>query len=176
MRISFPFILTVTLLLSLMPVRAFSSSRVQDIVAVDVTERLETIDTLKKSLRELKVQLSVYSTALDEEKSKKSHKKIFVNSKKVADAVTAFTILGGTIASHYFKDDVKVIKIASLIGGLSASTSVLTNLMADLSNDQVQEIQDKIDDLNIIIKASIANLNNEIQLLCQSEPSNQMCR
>lgn len=173
MRIAFSFLLTMTLLFSASS--SHCSSRVREVIDGDVTERLETIHALKKSMKELNLQLSVYDTALEEAKSKHSHKKLFVTSKKVADAVTALTILTGAIASHYFNDEVKVLKIGSFIGGLSASTSVLSNLMADLSSDEAAEIQGKIDDLNTIIRATDTNLNKEIKLLCHSEPSNQMC-
>lgn len=176
MKFSLPVILIVTFLFSSLPGSAFSSSRVNTVVDSDVTERLETIYTLKKSMKDLNVQLSVYSTALEEAKKNNSHKKLYTNTRKVADAITALTILGGAIASYRFKNEVKVVQIASFIGGLSSSTSVLTSLLADLSSDEANTLQVKVDEVKTVLKATNINLNKEIKLLCLSEPSNQMCR
>ena len=159
-----------------MPISASASSRIDEVVNTDTTERLEGIHELKKSLRELNRQLAVYSTALEEAKKQPSHKSFFKNTKKVADATTALTILGGAIASYHFRDEVKVIKIASFVGGLSSSTSVLISLLADLTADEAEALQDKIDETKQILNATNINLNKEIKLLCTSEPSNQMCR
>ena len=176
MKTSVSFLLFFTMLISSMSSLALGASRVNDIVAMDTTERLEGIYILKKSMKELNVQLSVLNTALEIAKKKPSHKKIYLNSKKVADTITALTLLGGAIASYHFKNEVKVVKIATFIGGLAASTSVLASLMADLNTDEAEALQGKINDLSAIVKASNINLNKEINSLCRLEPSNQMCR
>ncbi len=168
-------VLFFTILLSSVPSISLGNSRIDSLVQEDTTERLENIQILKKSLRELRVQLAVLDTALIQAQKKPGHKKIYTNSKKVADAITALTVLGGAIASYHFKNKVKVVKIASFIGGVSSSTSVLSSLMADFSSGEAQELKEKIEDLNSIITASNINLNREIKLLCKSEPSNQMC-
>jgi hypothetical protein len=176
MKTTLSYALLFTLSISVFSGYAIASSRVNDIVEQDVTERLETIQTLKKSMRDMKVQLSVLNTALEEAKKKKSHKKIYGDTKKVADALTALTILGGALSAYAFKDEVRVIKIASLIGGISGSVSVLAGLASDLSTDEAEAVQAKISELNGLIKATELNLGKEVKSLCDSEPSNQMCR
>lgn len=176
MKVSVSLLLLFTLFFSGMPEVSFSASRMDALVQQDTTERLETIYILKKSLKELNVQLTVLDTALVAAKKKRSNKKVYVNTRKVADAITALTILGGAIASYHFKNEVKVVKIASFIGGLSTSTAVLASLMADLATDEAEALKSKIGDLNTIIAASNINLNKEIKLLCRNEPSNQMCK
>lgn len=176
MKASILIIFFFTVILSVLPITSFSASRINSILQEDTTERLESIYILKKSLKELNVQLSVLNTALQEATKKPSHKKLYGNTKKIADATTALTILGGAIASYRFKNKVKVIKIASFIGGISSSTSVLSSLMADLSSDEAEVLQGRIKDLNAIVLATNTNLNKEIKVLCLAEPSNQMCR
>ncbi|MBC7539574.1 MAG: hypothetical protein H7281_12190 [Bacteriovorax sp.] len=175
MKTTVTFLLFITMLVTNVFSEALGASRVSAVVDSDMTERLESIYILKKSMKELNVQLSVLNTALEIAKKTPSHKKIYLNSRKVADTITALTLLGGAIASYHFKNEVKVVKIATFIGGISTSTSVLTSLMADLSTDEAEALQAKIDDLGSIIKASNINLNREIKLLCKVEPSNQMC-
>ncbi len=176
MKASFSILFLVTILISSIAMNAFGSSRVNRVVDADVTERLESIEALKKSLKDLNLQLQVLNTALEEAKLKKNHKNVYLNTRKIADAVTALTVLGGAIATYRFKNDAKVLKIATFIGGLSTSTSVLASLMADLSTDQAEIVQGKIDDLQMIIKATYTNLGRETKLLCSLEASNQMCR
>lgn len=176
MKFTLPFLLILALAMTSLPSSSVASGRVNSVIRLDTTERLESIALLKQSLKKLNVELSVLHTALEEAQKKPSHKKIYVNTRKIADAITALTILGGAIASYHFDNSVKVIKIASFIGGLSSSTSVLSSLMADLSSDEADVLKGKIGDLKTIIKASTINLNNEVKILCKSEPSNQMCR
>ncbi|RPJ77974.1 MAG: hypothetical protein EHM20_05025 [Alphaproteobacteria bacterium] len=175
MKRSISLVLFFTIIFTSIPSTSMGNSRIDYLVQEDTTERLENIHILKMSLKELKVELAVLDTALIYARKKPSHKKIYSNSKKVADAITALTVLGGAIASYHFKNKVKVVKIASFIGGLSSSTSVLTSLMADFSTGEAEELKSKIDDLNSIIRATNINLNREIKMLCKSEPSNQMC-
>ena len=176
MRASVFTILFFAMILSAIPTNSFGVSRINAILEEDTTERLESIYLLKKSLKELHVQLSVLETALLEASKKPSRKKLYENSSKIADAVTALTILGGAIASYRFKNKVKVIKIASFIGGISSSTSVLTSLAADLSSDEAASLIGRIKDLSAIVAATNTNLSKEIKILCKAEPSNQMCR
>lgn len=155
---------------------SMAASRMNSLVQEDTTERLESIAMLKKSLKTLNLELSVLNTALEQARKKRSYKKAYTNTRKISDAITALTILGGAIASYHFKNQAKVVKIASFIGGLSSSTSVLTSLLADLSSDEANLLMGKIDDLKTIMAATIVNLNKEVKLLCGAEPSNQMCR
>ena len=64
MKTTLSYALLFTLSISVFSGYAVASSRVNDIVEQDVTERLETIQTLKKSSRDMNVQLSVLNTAL----------------------------------------------------------------------------------------------------------------
>lgn len=169
-------VLFFTIIFTSIPSTSMANSRIDYLVNEDTTERLENIYILKTSLKELKVELTVLDTAFIYARKKRNTKKIYSNTKKVADAITALTVLGGAIASYHFKNKVKVVKIASLIGGISSSTSVLSSLMADFSTGEAQELKEKIDDLNSIIRATNINLNREIKMLCKTEPSNQMCR
>jgi galactitol-specific phosphotransferase system IIB component len=164
-----------SLLLPEFSAKAETPSRVASLYSIDTTERLENIYILKKSLKELNIQVSVLDTALIEAKKKRNHKKIYVTTRKISDAITALTILGSAIATYHFNNEMRIIKIASFIGGLSTSISVLSSLLADLSTDEAEALKNKLDDLATIIKATNVNLNHEIGILCHSEPSNQMC-
>ncbi len=155
---------------------AFASSRTDALLRHDITERLENIAELKTEIRSFKVQLKTLDIALAEAKTKRSRKKMWSNTKKISDAVTALTILSGAIAAYHFENKINVLKIASFIGGLSSSVAVITGLLADMSTDEAEIIGNKINDLKPILKATETNLNNEVKLLCGMEPSNQMCK
>ena len=151
-------------------------SRAEAAMAEDTTERLENIAELKSSMRSLKIQIKTLNIALVEAKKHKSKKKLWNNTKKISDAITALTILSGAIASYHFENKAKVLKIASFVGGLSSSVSVITGLLAEMSTDQVEIVTNKIEDIMPILKATEINLNSEVKLLCKQEPSNQMCK
>ncbi len=151
-------------------------SRTESVMSQDTTERLENISELKSSMRSLKLQISTLEIALAEAKKHKSRKRLYNNTKKTADAITAITILSGAMASYYFENKLNVLKIASLVGGVSTSVSVIASLAADLSTDEAEIVSAKIADIKPILKATEVNLAKEIKLLCSHEPSNQMCR
>ena len=178
MKFSFAILLTFTLVMpSFISNNVFAtSSRVSKIVSEDVTERLEDIQALKHSIRDLKLQIQVLNVVLIEAKKHPSNKKLYVNGRKVADAITAITILGGALATYKLHNKASALKIASFIGGLSTAISVLLGLAADLSTDETETVEDKIVEVNKLLAATTVNLNKEIKLLCASEPSNQMCR
>ena len=102
MKFSFAILLTFTLVMpSFISNNVFAtSSRVSKIVSEDVTERLEDIQALKHSIRDLKLQIQVLNVVLIEAKKHPSNKKLYVNGRKVADAITAITILGGALATY----------------------------------------------------------------------------
>lgn len=114
--------------------------------------------------------------ALEEAKKHKSKKKVYNNTKKIADAITALTILSGAIAAYRFENKINVLKVASFVGGLSSSVSVISGLLADMSTDEVEAINTKIGEIKPILKATETNLGLEVKYLCSKEPSNQMCR
>ncbi|MBC7427241.1 MAG: hypothetical protein H7336_01435 [Bacteriovorax sp.] len=173
---SFTSLLLLTVMIFGTSMNAMASARTDKLISQDTTERLENISELKSNIRSLKLQISTLQIALVEAKKHKSKKKIYVNTKKVADALTAITILGGALGSYYFENKINVLKIASLIGGLSTSVSVITGLLADMSSDEAEAVTNKISDITPILKATQVNLVSEINLLCNQEPSNQMCR
>ncbi len=168
-------LILLSLTLSSVPNMAFSASRVDSLIQQDTTERLEDISELKHSIRSLKVQIRTLELALVEAKKKRSGKKNFVKAKKCADAVTAISTLGGALAATFFDDKIKVIKVTSLLFGISSSFSVILDLLAEMTTDEAENVQTKIDDIKPILKATEANLVLEVKLLCKNEPSNQMC-
>lgn len=168
--------LSINLLVTSIGSGVLASSRTDALIREDVTERLENIAELKSEIRAFKVQLKTLDIALEEAKKKRSRKKLWSNTKKISDAVTALTILSGAIAAYHFENKINVLKIASFIGGLSSSVAVITGLLADMSTDEAEIISNKIADLKPIIKATEVNLSNEVKLLCGLEPSNQMCK
>ncbi len=168
--------LMVSFMLSAFGVNALASSRTDSVISQDTTERLENISELKNSIRSLKLQISTLEIALEEAKKHKSRKKLYNNTKKISDAITAITILSGAIGAYYFENKVSVLKVASAIGGLSTSVSVISGLLADMSTDEAEIVTNKIADIKPILKATEANLAKEVKLLCNQEPSNQMCR
>lgn len=168
--------LIATLLVSFVLSSASASSRTESVMVQDTTERLENISELKSSMRSLKLQISTLEIALVEAKKHKSGKRLYNNTKKTADAITAITILSGAMASYYFENKLNVLKVASLVGGISTSVSVIAGLAADLSTDEAEIVANKIADITPILRATEVNLVKEIKLLCNQEPSNQMCR
>lgn len=156
--------------------RALNSSRMDKILLEDTTERLENIASLRSDIRELKLQMRTFEIALEEAKKKPSSRRTWNNAKKISDAVTAFTILGGAIAAYHFENKTNVLKIASFIGGLSSASSVITGLVADMSSDQIEVLTSKISELKPILLATEINLKQEVKYLCMKEPSNQMCK
>ncbi|MBC7715267.1 MAG: hypothetical protein H7177_18115 [Rhizobacter sp.] len=155
---------------------ALASTRTDSVIAQDTTERLENIRELRGSIRSLKLQIKTLEIALVEAKKHKSNKKIYTTTKKISDAITAITILSGAMASYYFENKLNVLKIASFVGGLSTSVGVISGLLADMSSDEAETVTNKISDITPILKATETNLASEIKLLCNQEPSNQMCR
>ena len=170
------FTLMMSLILSASGSSATTLSRTQSVMRQDLTERLENIDELRGSLRSLKLQISTLEIALTEARKIKSRKKIYKNTKTAADALTAITILSGAMASYYFENKLNIFKIASLIGGVSTSVSVIAGLAAEFSTDEAEIILAKIADIKPILKATESNLSKEVKLLCSQEPSNQMCQ
>lgn len=172
----FTITLLCSFLLSAFGLNASASSRTELVMVQDTTERLENISELRSSIRSLKLQISTLEIALEEAKKHKSKKRLYNNAKKTADAITAITILSGAMASYYFENKLNILKIASLIGGISTSVSVIAGLAADLSTDEAEIVTNKIADIRPILKATEINLVKEIRLLCKQEPSNQMCK
>lgn len=162
--------------LTLPTLSAVASSRIDAVMSEDTTVRLENIAELKGNIRSFKLQISTLEIALEEAKTKKSRKKLYNNSKKIADAITALTILSGAIAAYRFENKINVLKVASFVGGLSSSVSVISGLLADMSTDEVEAINTKIGEIKPILKATETNLAREVKYLCGKEPSNQMCR
>jgi len=159
--------------LTSMPI--FASSKVDKLIQSDTTERLENITELKKSIRSLKVQMRTLELALVEAKKKKTGKRAYVKSKKVSDAIAAISGLGGAIAATFMEDKIRVLKITSFVFGISTSVSVIFDLLAEMSTDEAEIVQSKIDEVKPILKATESNLALEVKLLCKNEPSNQMC-
>lgn len=159
-----------------LPVWANASSKLDKLVALDTTERLENIDELKHNIRSLKVQMRTLEIALVEAKKKRSGKKTWNRTKRYSDAVSALATLGGAIAGCFFEDKIRVLKISSFIFGISSSVGVLSGLAADLTTDEADNVQTKIDEIIPLLKATETNLTLEVKLLCQNEPSNQKCR
>lgn len=169
-------ILMATVASSSVGFNATASTRTAAVMLQDTTERLENIAELKSNIRSLKLQIKTLQIALIEAKKHKSKKKLYNSTKKISDAITAITILSGAMASYYFENKLNVLKIASLIGGVSTSVSVISGLLADMSTDEAEIVTNKIADILPILKATETNLASEIKLLCAQEPSNQMCR
>lgn len=159
-----------------LPVWATTSSKIDKLVSLDTTERLENIEELKDNIRSLKLQMRTLEIALIEAKKKRSGKKTWDKTKRYSDAVSAIATLGGAIAGCFFEDKIKVLKVSSLIFGISTSVGVLAGLASDLTTDEADNVQAKIDEIIPLLKATEINLNLEVKLLCQSEPSNQKCR
>lgn len=168
--------LLATFILSSFGSQTYASVRTQKVLLQDTTERLENITELKGNIRSLKLQIKTLQIALVEAKKHKSKKKLYNNTKKIADAITAITILSGAMASYYFENKINVLKIASFVGGLSTSVSVITGLLADMSTDEAEAVTSKISEITPLLKATEVNLVSEIKILCHQEPSNQMCR
>lgn len=159
-----------------LPVWANASSKLDKLIAFDTTERLENIEELKHNIRSLKVQIRTLEIALVEAKKKRSGKRTWNKTKRYSDAVSAIATLGGAIAGCFFEDKIKVLKISSFIFGISTSVGVLAGLASDLTTDEADNVQTKIDELIPLLKATETNLNLEVKLLCEIEPSNQKCR
>lgn len=116
-------------------------------------------------------ELAVLKTALAIAKKKPNHKKLYNNTKKLSDAITALAIVSGTIATYYLNKELKILKLAAV----STAVSILMSLMDDLSPGDIELVEGKISELKQLINASNINLNNEEKALCAQEPSNQMC-
>ena len=169
-------ILLFSLLLTSFSGVLLASSRTDELVSIDTTERLENIAELKKNIKSLKLQIQTLNIALTEAKKHKSTKMLWTNTEKISDAITALTILVGALATYHFKNKARVLKIATFVGGLSSSLSVISGLVADLSTDDAEIITNKINEIMPILKATEINLTRETKHLCKLEPSNQMCR
>lgn len=172
------FIIVVSLLLtstSLLASSGEKKSRVGKIIAEDITERLENIAELNTNLRSLNLQLKTLNIALEDAKKQSNRKGFYTVTKRVADATSAITTLAGAVAAARYENKTKVFRITSVIFGVSSGVSVLAGLAAELAPGEVTNIQLKINEARIILEATEKSLELEIKLLCQSEPSNQMC-
>ena len=152
------------------------TSRVSSVIVQDTTERLENIKELNQSIRSLRLQLKTLDIALEDAKKVKSRKKIYSNTKRYSDAISALTTLGGAIGAVYMEDKIKLLKYTSMVFGVSQGVSVLASLAADMAEDEAEHVQLKIKEITVILKATEKNLELEENLLCKSEPSNQMCK
>lgn len=155
-----------------------ASERTRRIFKADITERLENIAELKKDIRSLKLRLKTFDIAIEEAKAKPaSHKATYNTVKKMAEVVTTISLLVVTVEAYRTKGPTpsQLVKPASVIASISSAVTGVSGVLADLSANDLELLNNKIKELKLELAATEKNLNEESHLLCKQEPSNQMC-
>lgn len=172
------FIILLIANLMLLSFETVASERTRRIMKADLTERLENIHELKKNIRSMKLRLKSFETAISDAQSKPASRKVtYSYVKKFSEVITTLSLLLVTVEAYRTKgvNPSKVVKPASVVASISSAISGVAGVLADLSDNELELLNNKVKELRAELSATEKNLSEESNLLCSQEPSNQMC-
>lgn len=155
-----------------------ASERTSKIMKADTTERLENIQELKKSIRSMKLRLKSFEIAILEAKKKPTSYRVkYSYIKKISEVITTLSLLVVTVEAYRTKNlgPNKVVKPASVVAAISSAISGVSGVLLELSDNELELLNNNVKELRAELSATEKNLNEESDLLCSQEPSNQMC-
>jgi hypothetical protein len=172
------FVILLSLNLFLVTFSTESSERTRKLMSSDTTERLENIKDMRQSIRAMKLRLKNFAIAIEDAKKKPAgYRTTYLYVKKFSEVITTLSLLVVTVEAYRTQELGlnKMVKPASVIASISSAVSGVAGVLADLSSNELEILNNKVKELNAELSATEKNLSHETQVLCSQEPSNQMC-